>query len=135
MKYTDGLFEFPVRTYDGFSVRKALKKEEDVDIPVDADWVEGKARIPVSEIIGFVDYIPRGSSVESVEQDGFDCCAVITRTMGDFICNIPSREFEILLNEFVEIYTDEIEALVQERLAEKQPRVVNKKSWWKRIFA
>lgn len=139
MKYTNGLLTFPVRIYDGFSVRKALKREEDVDVPVDADWVEGKARIPLSEFMGVVDYIPRGSNIETVEEDGFDCCAVITHTMGDFICNIAQDEFEIILNEFAEIYYNEIEEAVEEKLAEKiaeieQQQLNKKRSWWKKIF-
>jgi len=135
MKYTNGLFTFPVRIYDGFSVRKALKREEDVDVSVDADWVEGKARIPISEFKGVVDYIPRGSSIETVEQEGFDCCAVITHSMGDFICNVSQDEFEIMLNEFAEIYYNEIEDAVEERLAEKIAELEEKKPWWKKFLS
>ena len=138
MKYTDGLFSFPVRVYDGFSIRRAQKREEDLKMPVDGEWVEGRARIPYSEIKGMIDYFSIGRSPEDVVREGFDCCIVMTNSFGDFICNMPQSKLEKELNIFADRYEEIVEKMVNEEMEKKvihtqsQPK---KKSWWKNIFA
>lgn len=136
MKYTDGLFEFPVRIYDGLSLRKALKQEEDMEIPIDGDWVEGSVEIPFGEIKGLIDYFSKGRSLEDVYKDGFDCCLVMTMNFGDYICLLPKKEFKRRLNEFASKYSMDIEEMVEERMAEKTRNTPPPpKPWWKKLFA
>lgn len=119
MKYTDGLFSFPIRVYDGFSIRKAIKREEDIDMPVDGDWVAGMARIPFAEIKGLIDYFSVGRTPEEVASEGFDCCLVLTNSFGDFIATLPMKEFEQKLNSFADKYEKQIRELVEEEMKEK----------------
>lgn len=132
MKYTDGLITIPIRVYDGFSIRKAIKKEEDIDMPVDGDWVAGKAKIPFQEIVGLIDYFSVGRVPEDVASEGFDCCLVLTKSFGDFIATIPLREFEERLNRFSDKYDDMIDELVAQEMDEKESNTPPKKPWWKR---
>jgi hypothetical protein len=121
MKYTDGLISIPVRIYDGFSIRRAIKKEEDVDIPVDGDWVAGVAKIPFQSIVGIVDYFSVGRSPEDVASEGFDCCLVLTEGgFGDYVATIPLKEFEEKLNRFAEKYDRQVDEMVAMELMKKE---------------
>jgi hypothetical protein len=120
MKYTDGLITIPVRIYDGFSIRRAIKKEEDIDMPVDGDWVAGKAKIPFQKIVGLIDYFSVGRSPEDVAGEGFDCCLVLTEGFGDFIATIPLKEFEDKLNRFADRYDEQIDEMVAKELEDKE---------------
>lgn len=138
MKFTDGLFEFPVRIYDGFSVRKAIKDEETTDIPQNADWVLGYAEIPINEYEGCHDYFDRGRSVQEVATEGFDGTIIMTKHMGDFISVWDRKKFRDRINAFAEEYLKKVELQAQEELqakiheAHRKPFIIeNKKRKWK----
>lgn len=142
MKYTDTLFSFPVKIYDGFSVRKNIKREElimdDLDAPLPDDWVEGVAEVPLKEIQGYVDHYSAGRKVEEVAKEGFDSLRVMTFTMGDFVCTLTRKQFKERLNSFAEKYEKLIEELADEIIekANTTPLIIKKKTpWWKRIFS
>lgn len=136
MEYTDGLFEFPIKVYDGFSVRKALKQEEEYETPMDGDWIEGFAEIPFTEIKGIIDYFSKGRTLEEVAKEGFDSCIVMTHNYGDFVANISRIEFRKRLNAFASKYANEVEDLVAQKLREKEEEKSSipeeKRPWWKK---
>lgn len=134
MKYTDGLFSFPVRIYDRLSIRRAAKREEDLDIPMDGEWVEGTIRIPFNEVKGIMDYYSKGREISDVEKDGFDCCIVMTNTLGDFIANVPQDSLMSSLNSFVDWYYKEVESMAVQELKEKPVEVIPRKQGWRRKF-
>lgn len=105
-KFTDDFFMFPIKIYDGFSLRKALKEEEDEfnSAPVPIDWVTGFARIPGRDLdkLMWHDGFSRDRSVESVAQEGFDTTVVISDIYGEFISTWPRKKFEAKLDEFME---------------------------------
>lgn len=123
MKYTEERFEFPMKIYDGFSLRKAMKKEEDTDVAMDGDWVEGRIKLPVEEIMGWFDTFSKGRSIDDVFKEGFDAIVVITYSMGEFECTWNKEKFEKELNTFYEKYRDnrrqDIEEEVREIMIEK----------------
>lgn len=133
MKYTDGLFEFPIRVYDGLSLKKAIKQEEDMEIPRDGEWVEGTAEVPFNEIKGMIDYFSKGRPIEEVYNEGFDCCIIMTNSFGDFICNLPKKLLKERLNTFAEKYTSQVEELVEEEMENKQNNIPKKPSFWQKF--
>jgi hypothetical protein len=109
MKFTDRFFTFLIKMYDGFSLRKAIEKEEsdeNIEGPIPADWVTGIARIPGKEIkkgrLGWHDGFSRERTVEQAANEGFDQTSVMSLNYGEFLCTWPRKKFEEKLNEFME---------------------------------
>lgn len=100
MNYTDDLFPLPIRVYDQFSIRKADKREEDLDQPTSPDWVAGVVDIPLEEVVGFGDFFDSGRAAEDIADEGFDGTIVFTRSMGEFTCILQRKELKRRLNEF-----------------------------------
>ena len=105
-KFTDDVFGFPIKIYDGFSLRKAMEQEEKEEIsePVPADWVMGYVRIPGRGLERLIwhDGFSRERSVKEVAESGFDLTIIVSDVYGDFACTWPRRKFEEKLNEFME---------------------------------
>ncbi len=132
MKFSEGLFEFPVRVYDSFSVTKSILKEnqriqdskdgDDIDdiLPEEADWVLGHAKIPIEEIKAWTDVFKEGSSVKEIAEKGFQETLIITKTLGNFECMWSMRKFEKEADEFVERYTKGIEDMVDKAIQLKR---------------
>lgn len=114
-RFTDKFFAFPIKIYDGFSLKRALEKEEEEgsDTPEPIDWVSGIARIPKSEvdILSWHDGFSRDRTVEQAATEGFDQTSVITLNYGDFICTWPRKRFEEKLNEFMDKFESSKENL------------------------
>lgn len=127
MKYTDGMFEFPIRIYDGFSVRKARKREEELnmDVTEDGEWVEGAAEIPLNQYEGCYDFFQSGRTMEDVADNGFDGTIILTKTMGEFICTWRREKFKARINKFAEGYVDTIENHVEEQFNMKKEALEN----------
>jgi hypothetical protein len=104
MKFTDRFFEFPIKIYDGFSLKKAMEQEEALDAPVDADWVRGYIKIPAAAItdIYWYDVFSKGRTVEEIADKGFDATAIVHPDLGEFECTWRREKFENELNSFVE---------------------------------
>lgn len=110
MKYTDKYFKFPIRVYDGFSVQKAMLIEdkklmenpEAAEKPEVPDWVLGYAKVPVEQILCWVDYFSEGRETSDVAQKGFDLTLIETRNLGKFECVWVRTKFEDELNKFCE---------------------------------
>lgn len=119
-KFTDGFFAFPIKIYDGFSLRKALEEEEkeDVDAPVAADWVSGICRLPAKEVkkLSWYDGFSRERTVEQAATEGFDQTTVISG-YGEFVSTWNRKKFEEKLNEFMEKFR---ESDNQRKLAERE---------------
>ena len=85
MKYSEGMFSFPIKVYDGFSVRKNIRKEEmlidDLEAPLEDDWVRGSMKLPLKEIKAWLDFFSEGRKVEDVAENGFDHTLVMTETL------------------------------------------------------
>lgn len=128
MKFTNGMFEFPIRIYDGFSVRRALKREEEIDVAQDMEWAAGYAEIPLDEYNGCRDFFDSGRDVKDVSKGDFDGTLVMTKTLGDFICIWSRNKLKDKLNSFADTYIDDIEKFVESELSEKPPPV--KKNKW-----
>lgn len=105
--YTDLFFEMPIKIYDGFSLRKAQKEEEETDLqePIEANWVSGKVKFPHTEIVSWYEAFAKGKLPEDVINEGFDYTVVETKTLGDYVCIWRKEKFEAKLNEHVRFLT------------------------------
>lgn len=105
-KFTEEFFMFPIKIYDGFSLKKAMKEEdsEDTKGPVPIDWIVGHVRIPAKDLpkIMWHDGFSREKSVEEVAEKGFDLTIVMSDIYGEFVCTWPRKKFEVRLDEFME---------------------------------
>lgn len=105
MNYIDKYyFTFPMKVYDGFSLRRAKQREEDTDVPTDGEWAEGICRLPIDEIEGWFDVFSKGRTVEDVYENGFDYTIILTKTKGEFECTWPRKRFEKEFEEAMERY-------------------------------
>lgn len=105
-KFTDDFFVFPIKIYDGFSLKKAMEQEgkEDTDTPVPIDWIVGHVRIPARDLHKIVwhDGFSRERTVGDVAEKGFDLTIVSSDIYGEFICTWSRKKFEAKLDEFME---------------------------------
>lgn len=132
MNYTDGHIEIPIRIYDGFSLRQAQKKEEELETPQGADWVKGFVDLPIQEVNAFHDFFETGRSMKEVSEMGFDGCVIMTKTLGDFICLWSRERFKKKLNEASDNYLRAIEKFSAEEIRLKQQQFlpqIKKKRW------
>lgn len=110
-KFTDDFFVFPIKIYDGYSLKRALKEEEDnLSLgPVPADWIVGHIRIPGRDLSKMVwhDGFSRDRTVEDVHKEGFDTTVVISDIYGEFVCTWNRKKFEAKLDEFMEKWNNE----------------------------
>lgn len=116
MTYTEEFFSFPMKIYDGVSLKKALKQEEDMMIPLDGEWVEGVVRLPVEEIKGWFDVFSKGRKVEEVEREGFDSTIVLTYTMGEYECMWSRERFEAEADHFYDRHLADIKVKLEKEL-------------------
>lgn len=105
-KFTDDFFGFPIKIYDGFSLKKALEEEdkEGVDGPVPIDWIVGMVRLPAKDLhkLMWHDAFSRDRIVSDVAENGFDVTTVVCEPHGEFMCTWTRKKFEEKLNEFME---------------------------------
>lgn len=105
-KFTDDFFSFPIKVYDGFSLKKAMEEEDktSTDSPVPIDWVTGWVKIPVKDLYKMIwhDGFSRERSVKEVAEGGFDLTIVISDVWGEFVCTWGRKKFEDRVNEFME---------------------------------
>lgn len=102
-KFTDEFFEFPVKVYDSFSLRKVEEEEDSMNLRLDMDWVSGKAKVHVHDLLKGFYYQESfsGKTVEEVKEEGFDYTSVFVTEYGEFICTWPIRKFEAKINDFM----------------------------------
>lgn len=101
--FTDKFFKFPIKVYDGFSVKDAERKEEDMGVPIEATWYKGWTKIPVKELLKGRFYWYEGfSKGTDVVKDGMDMTIVYFERYGNFSCVWTRDVFEKKLNEFME---------------------------------
>lgn len=105
-KFTDDFFSFPIKVYDGFSLKRAMEQEDrdNTDEPVPIDWVVGWVKIPAKDLSRLMwhDGFSRERRVEEVAREGFDITIVISDVYGEFVCTWSRKKFEDKLNEFME---------------------------------
>lgn len=108
-KFTDDFFSFPIKIYDGFSLKKAMKEEEDTDGPVPIDWIVGQVRLPAKDLHRMMwhDGFSRDRTVSDVAENGFDMTSVVHDDYGEFMCTWPRKKFEQKLDEFMEKWNTE----------------------------
>ncbi len=113
MKYSQRWFEFPIRVYDRYTAEKAYEneKKELTSGPQEGEWVAGKLKIGHKEIALWADYFDSTEGVEKVLDEGFTSTIVWTKSDGIFICPLPKKRFEQLLDE----YTDKLDAYMDEQ--------------------
>ena len=123
-KFTDDFFTFPIKVYDGFSLKKAMEEEEKVatDAPVPIDWVAGWIRVPVRDLPKMMwhDGFSRERNVKDVAEEGFDLTIVVTDTYGEFVSTWPRKKFEAKLDEFMNKY----QTKAKDYLASPNPTIV-----------
>lgn len=115
MKFTSEYFMFPIKVYDGVSLRELMKNKEEFgeETREEADWIAGKVRIPLKEFLKHRVWWHEGYSksmtVADVAKEGFDVTVVYVERMGEFTCTWTMKEFEDRLNRAIERYesTDE----------------------------
>lgn len=105
-KFTEDFFGFPIKIYDGFSLKKALEEEdkEGVDGPVPIDWIVGYVKIPAKDLTKLMwhDSFSRDRTVSDVAENGFDVTTVVCEPHGEFMCTWQRKKFEQKLDEFME---------------------------------
>lgn len=105
-KFTEDFFSFPIKVYDGFSLKKALEEEDKdtAEAPVPIDWVMGWVKIPAKDLgrIMWHDGFSRERNVKDVAEDGFDLTIVVSDVYGEFVCTWGRKKFEGKLDEFME---------------------------------
>jgi hypothetical protein len=105
-KFTDDFFSFPIKVYDGFSLKKAMEEEEKetADGPVPIDWVMGWVKIPAKDLYKLMwhDGFSRERNVKDVADEGFDLTIVMSDIYGEFVCTWGRKKFETKLDEFME---------------------------------
>lgn len=144
MTFSEGLFKFPIKVYDAFSVAKAMVKEDkrfdsaltdEIDDiqPEPTDWVVGYIRIPVQEVKAWTDIFSESRSVKEVAENGFEETMVITKTMGNYCCLWPRKKFEEEIDKFAEKYEKGIQDMVEDVFSQKKAKTLPKpKRWWNR---
>lgn len=143
MKFTEGMFKFPVKVYDTFALLKNIKEEQDnfenLDRPLADDWVEGWMTMPIGEIKGYVEAFSPELKTGEVAKKGFDLTLVYTVSFGQLESTWKLERFEKELNSYAERYEKGIEALVENVFKEKELQVEreiaknNKRRWWNRL--
>ncbi len=141
MKFTDGMFKFPIKVYDTFSLLKNIKEEqekfEELDRPLADDWVEGWMTMPIGEIKGYVDAFSPEYKTGEVAKKGFDLTLVYTVSFGQLECTWTINRFEKELNSFAERYEKGIASIVEDAFREKELEIdrkiadSKKKKGWK----
>lgn len=105
-KFTDDFFGFPIKIYDGFSLKKAMEEEdkEGVNVPVPIDWIVGYVKLPARDLYKLMwhDGFSRDRTVSDVAETGFDVTTVVLEPYGEFMCTWTRKKFEEKLNEFME---------------------------------
>lgn len=105
-KFTDDFFTFPIKIYDGFSLKKAMEAEDKdtTDEPVPIDWVVGWVKLPAKDLHKMMwhEGFSRERKVEEVAEKGFDLTIVISEVWGEFVSTWNKKKFEEKLNEFME---------------------------------
>lgn len=123
-KFTDDFFTFPIKVYDGFSLKKAMEEEDKdaTEAPVPIDWVAGWVKLPVRDLPKMMwhDGFSRERSVKDVAEQGFDLTIVVTDVYGDFVCTWPKKKFEAKLDEFMSKY----QTRAKDYLASPNPTVM-----------
>lgn len=108
-KFTDRYFSFPIKVYDGFSLKKTMEQEENSDEPLDADWVAGTIRIHGKEFeegnVFWHEGFSKTMTVAEVAKSGFDTTVIYAENCGEFTCTWRKGKFESELNDFMEKYT------------------------------
>ena len=112
-KFTDRFFAFPIKIYDGKTVRFKENDEEFEEeregeaLPIlDGDWVMGQVRVSRHEVDNLLWYdgYTGDLNVKDVAEKGFNSTVVMTENFGQFSCMWPRDKFERKLNEFVAYY-------------------------------
>lgn len=105
-KFTDDFFSFPIKVYDGFSLKKALEEEDkgDTEAALPIDWVMGWVKIPAKDLhkLMWHDGFSRERNVKDVADEGFDLTIVVSEYHGEFVSTWPRKKFEQKLDEFME---------------------------------
>lgn len=105
-KFTDDFFSFPIKVYDGFSLKKALEEEdkETTEGPLPIDWVMGWVKIPAKDLhkLMWHDGFSRERNVKEVATEGFDLTIVVSDIHGEFVSTWPRKKFEQKIDEFME---------------------------------
>lgn len=106
MGFIDEFFVFPIKIYDGYSLKRAMREEEDNESsgPVPIDWIVGHVRMPGKDLHRIIwhDGFSRERKVEEVAEKGFDLTIVTSDVHGEFVCTWPRKKFEAKLDEFME---------------------------------
>lgn len=146
MEFTDGLFSFPTKVYDTFSVMKNFKEEvenmEELEGPLPDDWVEGDMYWPITDIQGFSDEFSSQRKTGEVAKEGFDMTTIYTKSGKMFECLWPAKRLKQELNEFANKYQKGIENMVTDAFKEKERELMlrevkvvsSKPSKWKGFF-
>lgn len=104
----DKYFRFPIKVYDQIELRIQQKNEESgygekYEEPQEPWWVEGTARLPMSELenLHWHQGFSSGHQREEVEGN-LDLTVVYSDKYGQLVCTWPIKQFEKNLEEFLE---------------------------------
>ena len=110
MKYTETLFKMPVMIFDGIEMLRISKKEieDDQYVSSPVQWARGFVRIPVDEIVSWVESWEKGKTIDDVIENGFDSTLVSTRTLGEYICTWKMEKFEAELDKHIDTLNSQL---------------------------
>lgn len=103
MKFTDRMFEFPIRVYDLVESKRAIEKGESTNTSYDGVWAPGKTKIFLEDLESYSDFFDNIHGIKGVKEEGFKNTIVFTKT-GEYICLWTKEKFEHFLNEFADKY-------------------------------
>lgn len=111
MKYTDFLFSYPIRIYDGFSAMKAEMEEYKSGEPVPADFIIGAKKNYPDDIKSWSDGYAKDHKLIEIAEKGFPCTIVETPE-GSYLCTLTRKEFEKRLNTHIEKIEEYIASII-----------------------
>lgn len=118
MKLTKSLFAFPAIMYDGIEMIKRETNELEKEFSAHEGimpYAVGTVKIPFSEIKSYEETWVKGTLIDDIINNGFECTSIVTETLGEYMCKWNLKTLEERLDKFQE----RLEKMLEEEL-EKQ---------------
>lgn len=100
--FSDNFLHLPVRVYRYKDMVEAFERDEDFDTDTPVEFSVGRMALPISEVVSYMDYCEKGTTIKQLNEEGFDSTMVETKTLGKIECALPFVDFERRINEFYE---------------------------------
>ncbi len=104
MRFTDILFEFPSIVYNTMDIIKDAKMSEDIGVEMPTEFGIARTKIPVEEILDgmYHQAFSKDTPMSEVNEKGFKCTMLYTKSFGNFVINWDISTFERELNKHLD---------------------------------